>query len=79
MKTFDPLLPVAAVLACEPPCFLFYLLYIPALNLSMSVLGGRLDVYIHDYLLKRNLQSTAKAFQAEGSVSSDPVGQCINF
>ncbi|BAD67818.1 putative transcriptional corepressor LEUNIG [Oryza sativa Japonica Group] len=32
-----------------------------------------LDVYIHDYLLKRNLQSTAKAFQAEGSVSSDPV------
>uniref|UniRef100_A0A0E0BXZ7 LisH domain-containing protein n=2 Tax=Oryza meridionalis TaxID=40149 RepID=A0A0E0BXZ7_9ORYZ len=33
-----------------------------------------LDVYIHDYLLKRNLQSTAKAFQAEGSVSSDPVG-----
>ncbi|KAF0916133.1 hypothetical protein E2562_000734 [Oryza meyeriana var. granulata] len=32
-----------------------------------------LDVYIHDYLLKRNLQNTAKAFQAEGSVSSDPV------
>uniref|UniRef100_A0A0D9UXG2 LisH domain-containing protein n=1 Tax=Leersia perrieri TaxID=77586 RepID=A0A0D9UXG2_9ORYZ len=32
-----------------------------------------LDVYIHDYLLKRNLHSTAKAFQAEGNVSSDPV------
>nr|XP_010925121.1 transcriptional corepressor LEUNIG isoform X2 [Elaeis guineensis] len=32
-----------------------------------------LDVYIYDYLVKRNLQATAKAFQAEGKVSSDPV------
>ncbi|XP_008802409.1 transcriptional corepressor LEUNIG_HOMOLOG-like isoform X2 [Phoenix dactylifera] len=32
-----------------------------------------LDVYIHDYLLKRNLQATAKAFMAEGKVSGDPV------
>ncbi|KAJ4749514.1 Transcriptional corepressor leunig-like protein [Rhynchospora pubera] len=32
-----------------------------------------LDVYIYDYFLKRNLQATAKAFQAEGKVSSDPV------
>ncbi|KAK1308329.1 Transcriptional corepressor LEUNIG [Acorus calamus] len=32
-----------------------------------------LDVYIHDYLLKKNLQSTAKAFMDEGKVSSDPV------
>ncbi|KAG6507592.1 hypothetical protein ZIOFF_032942 [Zingiber officinale] len=33
----------------------------------------RLDVYIYDYLVKRNLQATAKAFQAEAKVSSDPV------
>uniref|UniRef100_A0ACD5VY33 Uncharacterized protein n=1 Tax=Avena sativa TaxID=4498 RepID=A0ACD5VY33_AVESA len=32
-----------------------------------------LDVYIHDYLVKRNLQNTAKAFQAEGNLSPDPV------
>uniref|UniRef100_A0A0E0K6R6 LisH domain-containing protein n=1 Tax=Oryza punctata TaxID=4537 RepID=A0A0E0K6R6_ORYPU len=32
-----------------------------------------LDVYIYDYLLKRNLQSTAKAFMAEGKVAADPV------
>ncbi|KAG0474651.1 hypothetical protein HPP92_014337 [Vanilla planifolia] len=32
-----------------------------------------LDVYIYDYLLKRNLQTTAKAFMAEGKVASDPV------
>ena len=35
----------------------------------------RLDVYIYDYFVKRNLQATAKAFQAEGKVSSDPVGE----
>ncbi|XP_015689611.1 transcriptional corepressor LEUNIG_HOMOLOG-like [Oryza brachyantha] len=32
-----------------------------------------LDVYIYDYLLKRNLQSTAKEFMAEGKVAADPV------
>ncbi|CAA6660818.1 unnamed protein product [Spirodela intermedia] len=32
-----------------------------------------LDVYIYDYLMKRNLQASAKAFQAEGKVSADPV------
>ncbi|URE00262.1 LisH [Musa troglodytarum] len=32
-----------------------------------------LDVYIYDYLLKRNLQTTAKAFMVEGKVSADPV------
>ncbi|KAL6842814.1 hypothetical protein ACP4OV_027658 [Aristida adscensionis] len=32
-----------------------------------------LDIYIYDYLVKRNFQATAKAFQAEGKVSSDPV------
>lgn len=31
-------------------------------------------MYIYDYFVKRNLQATAKAFQAEGKVSSDPVG-----
>lgn len=37
----------------------------------------RLDVYIHDYLVKRDLKATAQAFQAEGKVSSDPVGRNI--
>nr|CAD1836107.1 unnamed protein product [Ananas comosus var. bracteatus] len=32
-----------------------------------------LDVYIYDYLLKRNLQATAKSFMAEGKVATDPV------
>jgi hypothetical protein len=31
-------------------------------------------VYIYDYLVKRNLQLSAKAFLNEGKVSSDPVG-----
>ncbi|KAJ0048510.1 hypothetical protein Pint_16103 [Pistacia integerrima] len=33
-----------------------------------------LDVYIYDYLMKRKLHASAKAFQAEGKVSTDPVG-----
>ncbi|KAM3739006.1 hypothetical protein ACB098_09G173700 [Castanea mollissima] len=33
----------------------------------------RLDVYIHDYLVKRDLKASKQAFQAEGKVSSDPV------
>lgn len=32
-----------------------------------------LDVYIHDYFLKRRLHNAAKAFMAEGNVSTDPV------
>ncbi|KAJ1701977.1 hypothetical protein LUZ63_001756 [Rhynchospora breviuscula] len=32
-----------------------------------------LDVYIYDYLMKRNLQATAKAFLSEGNVATDPV------
>ncbi|KAF3531764.1 hypothetical protein DY000_02036789 [Brassica cretica] len=32
-----------------------------------------LDVYIHDYLVKRDLKATAQAFQAEGKISLDPV------
>nr|GEU53588.1 transcriptional corepressor LEUNIG_homolog isoform X1 [Tanacetum cinerariifolium] len=32
-----------------------------------------LDVYIHDYLLKRKLHASAKAFMAEGKVATDPV------
>ncbi|KAL8092876.1 hypothetical protein AgCh_034936 [Apium graveolens] len=32
-----------------------------------------LDVYIYDYLLKRNLQTTAKAFMIEAKVANDPV------
>lgn len=40
--------------------------------------GTRLDVYIYDYLMKRKLQATAKAFQAEAKVSSDPVGKLLS-
>lgn len=32
-----------------------------------------LDIYIHNYLLKRNLQATAKSFMSEAKVSMDPV------
>ncbi|KAJ0106252.1 hypothetical protein Patl1_18747 [Pistacia atlantica] len=32
-----------------------------------------LDVYIYDYLMKRKLHASAKAFLAEGKVSTDPV------
>ncbi|CAI9770637.1 unnamed protein product [Fraxinus pennsylvanica] len=32
-----------------------------------------LDVYIHDYLLKRKLHNSAKAFMTEGKVATDPV------
>ncbi|CAI8612364.1 unnamed protein product [Vicia faba] len=32
-----------------------------------------LDVYIHDYFLKRKLHATAKTFMTEGKVSTDPV------
>ncbi|GAU21803.1 hypothetical protein TSUD_176480 [Trifolium subterraneum] len=32
-----------------------------------------LDVYIHDYFLKRKLNATAKTFMTEAKVSSDPV------
>uniref|UniRef100_A0A0E0KLW8 LisH domain-containing protein n=1 Tax=Oryza punctata TaxID=4537 RepID=A0A0E0KLW8_ORYPU len=32
-----------------------------------------LDVYIYDYLVKRNMHNTAKAFMTEGKVATDPV------
>lgn len=51
--------------------FLFFLLFL--------LWDCRLDVYIYDYLLKRNLQTTAKAFMAEGKVAADPVGKCIFY
>ncbi|KAK7860048.1 transcriptional corepressor leunig-like protein [Quercus suber] len=34
-----------------------------------------LDVYIHDYLLKRKLNASAKAFMTEGKVATDPAQQ----
>lgn len=34
----------------------------------------RLDVYIYDYLVKKKLHTTAKAFMTEGKVAPDPVG-----
>lgn len=39
----------------------------------------RLDVYIHDYLLKRKLHNSAKAFMAEGKVATDPVGNVDSY
>ncbi|KAL5996982.1 hypothetical protein ACLOJK_007908 [Asimina triloba] len=39
--------------------------------------GLLLDVYIYDYLLKRNLHASAKAFMAEGKVAVDPVGNDV--
>ncbi|OWM65993.1 hypothetical protein CDL15_Pgr015418 [Punica granatum] len=33
----------------------------------------RLDIYIHDYFVKRNLHATARAFQAESRIPRDPV------
>ena len=47
--------------------------YIAALSIGFGC--NRLDVYIYDYLVKRDLKATAQAFQAEGKVSSDPVGK----
>ena len=41
-------------------------------------LRSRLDSYIYDYLLKRNLQNTAKAFLAESNVPSAPVCECCD-
>ncbi|KAL5074285.1 hypothetical protein RYX36_013269 [Vicia faba] len=42
-------------------------------KMQVSTFQFLLDVYIHDYLVKRDLKASAQAFQAEGKVSSDPV------
>ncbi|KAF8393300.1 hypothetical protein HHK36_021541 [Tetracentron sinense] len=54
--------------------FNFYILLTDC-SIFLLFFDNRLDVYIYDYLVKRNLQASAKAFQAEGKVSSDPVGK----
>jgi hypothetical protein len=36
-------------------------------------------VYIYDYLVKRNLHNSAKAFMNEGKVATDPVGTASFF
>ncbi|KAG4944163.1 hypothetical protein JHK85_048809 [Glycine max] len=46
---------------------------VPAFGFCYFDVGFWLDVYIHDYLVKRDLKASAQAFQAEGKVSSDPV------
>ncbi len=53
-----------------PWSFLLSFGLMPVLSLEVC----RLDVYIYDYLVKRNLQAIAKAFLNECKVSSDPVG-----
>lgn len=45
--------------------------------INVCYLEFRLDVYIYDYFLKKNLQASAKAFQAEGEVSPEPVGKFL--
>ncbi|CAJ2651291.1 unnamed protein product [Trifolium pratense] len=49
--------------------FLWILLGLLSLLCSLK----RLDVYIHDYFLKRKLNATAKTFMSETKVSTDPV------
>lgn len=44
------------------------------LLITLMLISIRLDVYIHDYLLKRKLHNSAKAFMTEGKVATDPVG-----
>ncbi|KAG5048448.1 hypothetical protein JHK85_009551 [Glycine max] len=46
---------------------------LPSAPNSFFTRPSTLDVYIHDYLVKRDLKASAQAFQAEGKVSSDPV------
>lgn len=57
----------------------FLMLWIFLLVLFFWVVAwcNRLDVYIYDYLMKRKLHASAKAFQAEGKVSTDPVGKNV--
>lgn len=55
--------------------FLWSFTFAPDIWCNMFLLDYRLDVYIHDYLVKRDLKATAQAFLAEGKVSSDPVGK----
>jgi hypothetical protein len=55
-------------------CGFFFIAHVSGGNEVRLALRCRLDVYIHDYLVKRNLQASAKAFSNEGKVSSDPVG-----
>ena len=45
----------------------------------MGGLASRLDLYIHDYLTKRQLHATARIFQAEGNVSTDPIGKIMHI
>lgn len=40
-------------------------------------LGNRLDEYIHDYFVKRQLHASASTFRTEGNVSTEPVGKII--
>lgn len=56
---------------------LFFFFFVEVMVLMNLVFFFRLDVYIYDYLLKRNLHDSAKAFMAEGKVSGDPVGKTM--
>ena len=67
--------PFAAVRVGEAFFFFFFSRY--KCNRVIFWINNRLDVYIHDYLVKRDLKASAQAFQAEGKVSSDPVGKCF--
>ncbi|KAK6238895.1 hypothetical protein QUC31_004364 [Theobroma cacao] len=54
-------------------CFCFFFLQENKMAQSNWEADKMLDVYIHDYLLKRKLHASAKAFMTEGKVATDPV------
>ncbi|KAH0935990.1 hypothetical protein HID58_013107 [Brassica napus] len=61
---------------CNTATFALDGLFLDVVKFDVMLLFGELpwlDVYIYDYLVKRDLKATAQAFQAEGKVSSDPV------
>jgi len=62
-----------SILCFDPDLFVYLLPYF------FLMLFCRLDVYIYDYLMKRKLHATAKAFVAEGKVATDPVGKIADY
>jgi len=55
----------------------YYFIMVLSVFINFVGLRNRLDVYIHDYLIKRQLHATARVFQAEGNVLTGPVGKII--
>lgn len=50
--------------------------FVSVFSLSIGfVCVCRLDVYIHDYMVKKKLHSTAASFMTDGKVSLDHAGK----